>query len=100
MTITRDGNRNTHGQDSGGARTVVCKGCGGTATAGHATPAGWYGLTVSVPPWMITESGKSFLWVGLFCSVACLASSVPELAQQEQLAHQVYEPVIPQRGAR
>ena len=82
-------------------RAVTCKGCGGVAVCEHAgTPAGWYGLTVALPPGMATQSGRNYLWVGLFCSVRCLAGSVPELERQEELAHQAYEPVRPKAGSR
>jgi len=75
---------------------VVCKGCGGTAERreDRRGPAGWYGLTVAVPD-DIDGRGKGFIWLGQFCSVACLAASVPELRRQEALAHQVYAPVRP-----
>ncbi len=72
-----------------------CRGCGGWAAsgAGGRSPAGWYGLTVAVPPEL--DQRRGYIWVGQFCSVGCLASSVPDLRAQEELAHEAYEPVRP-----
>jgi hypothetical protein len=83
-------------------RAVTCKGCGGVAECGPSggAPTGWYGLTVAVPAEISTGSGRGYIWVGMFCSVACLASATPQLERQEQLAHQAYEPVRPKAGRR
>lgn len=74
----------------------TCKGCGGQAArrGNGIAPLGWYGLTVAIPPEM-DGKGKGFTWVGQFCSIACLARSVPDLEQQERLAHELYEPARP-----
>lgn len=60
------------------------------------TPAGWFGLTVGVPRDIGTTNGRPYIWVGLFCSVACLAASVPDLEWQQKLAHELYQPVRPE----
>jgi len=81
--------------DDGEREYARCKGCGGVAPRspdGHLV--GWYGLSVGIPPGLSGE-GRTYIWVGVWCSVACLESSIPELAGQEQLAHQAYEPVRP-----
>jgi hypothetical protein len=64
---------------------------------GH-SPAGWYGLTVTVPDGMDSR-GKGFIWLGQFCSVACLAASVPEMRRQEELARLAYDPVPARRAS-
>ena len=75
---------------------ATCKGCGGAAarTADGRPPAGWYGLTVTVPS-ELDGRGRGYVWVGMFCSVRCLAATVPDLEQAEQLAHEMYQPVRP-----
>jgi hypothetical protein len=75
---------------------ITCKGCGGTSVRdGSKSPDGWLSLTVSVPP---SFSEKGYLWLGQYCSMACLASSVPELDRDEQLARQAYDPVPPDQA--
>jgi len=76
------------------AAVIDCKHCGGWAprTRAGGNPAGWYGLTVAVPAEI---SQRGYVWVGSYCCVACLAAAVPDLQQQEQLAHQAYSPVRP-----
>lgn len=72
---------------------ITCKGCGGTSVReGGQSPHGWLSLTVSVPP---SFSERGYLWVGQFCCVACLASSVPDLDRDERLARESYDPVLP-----
>jgi hypothetical protein len=76
---------------------ITCRGCGGRAPrgAGSRSPAGWYGLSVSLPETMTSSRDRGYVWVGQFCSIACLDAAVPELEQAEQLAQQAYEPVRP-----
>ena len=78
------------------AEVIYCKGCGGTAERREdgRGPAGWYALSVTVPEAL--SSRKPFIWLGTYCSVACLAASEPDLRRQEELAHQAYDPVRPQ----
>ena len=86
-----------------GSEVCTCRNCGGTARKpGPATyPVGWYGLTVSVPEWYCEDgSGRQYVWMGLFCSVDCLLAHGPELQDKADLAHQVYDPVIPALPAR
>lgn len=81
------------------AGTSVCKGCGGTAPhrENGRMPLGWYGLTVTVPP---EFSDIGYLWVGVFCGIACLAASIPGMAAQEELARLAYEPAPPSIAGR
>jgi len=78
-------------------RTVTCRGCGGTTEENP--PLGWYSLSVRVPDWM-GRNGKPYVYVGVWCSAACLLASGPELVEQEGLAHEVYQPVTPAGGRR
>ena len=84
------------GQQSRQRDVITCKGCGGWAPRDRErrNPPGWYGLTVAIPPGLDTR-GRDYAWVGSFCSVRCLSAAVPDLEQQEQLAHLAYEPVRP-----
>jgi hypothetical protein len=77
---------------------VICRNCRGAArkTSTGWPPTGWYGLTVSVPEWYSDDgSGKQHVWLGMFCTVACLIGYGPQLQADADLAHQVYDPVIP-----
>ena len=87
--------------DIEGNEVYVCRGCGGQARKIDAsTPDGWYSLTVSVPEWYSTGSGKDYVWIGMFCSVTCLVAYGPQLQADADLAHQAYDPVIPKQPAR
>lgn len=87
------------------SKPFICRNCGGTAPkpgrlpAGDPVPqpAGWYNLTVSVP--YPTGTGKHYIWVGLFCSAACLIAYGAELEQQEAVARLWYEAVVPEPPA-
>ena len=85
-----------------GATWATCKGCQGTASNEmSALPAGWYGLTVGMPPELSTGNGRGYIWMGLYCSVTCLEDTIPALRQQAELARELYEPVVPlPRAAR
>lgn len=48
-------------------------------------PYGWLALSVRVPP-EASSTGKPYVWVGQWCSIACLARSVPSLALSERNA--------------
>jgi hypothetical protein len=77
---------------------ATCRNCGGTARRKRpgTYPVGWYGLTVSVPEWYREDgSDKQYMWVGMFCSPACLIAHGPKLQADADLAHQAYDPVIP-----
>ena len=59
-------------------KTIKCRNCQRTVQVtprdddeGH--PYGWYSVTVSVPPEM-GHDGKTYRWVGRFCSVGCLVA--------------------------
>lgn len=72
-------------------RIVQCKGCNGVQESdAEGRPYGWYSLTVKVPP-RLGKHGKPFVWVGLWCSIVCLAGDLPLLADQEELARMAYE---------
>jgi hypothetical protein len=80
-----------------------CRNCNGTARrpgpGGY--PVGWYGLTVSVPEWYSGDAtGKTYVWLGMFCSVTCLLAHGPQLQADADLAHLVYDPAIPEPPAR
>jgi len=80
-------------------KTVSCRHCHGTASraANGGPPPGWYSLTVTVPEgYRNDRDSKTYLWVGLFCSAACLTAHGPDLARQEALAREGYAPVIPE----
>jgi hypothetical protein len=78
-----------------GREYARCKGCGGVAPRSpDGYLPGWYGLSVGIPPGLSGE-GRTYLWVGVWCSVACLETSITDLAGQEQLAHEAYSPVRP-----
>ena len=93
MPSRYNGSRSDDEHEHGGTRT--CKGCGGKADAadGSQHPAGWLGLTAFTPKHIGTGSGKGYVWVGLYCSVACLARDLMNLRYQEELAQQAFEPV-------
>jgi hypothetical protein len=81
---------------------ATCRSCMGTARrpGPGMYPVGWYGLTVSVPEWYGTSSGKQYIWLGQFCSVACLLAHGPQLQADADLAHQAYEPTAPAPAVR
>lgn len=76
-------------------RTVSCRECGRTAdtpdpdAGGH--PYGWFYLTVNVPPWFNSASGKLYRAVGLFCSAGCLAAAMPRITADEEMHSHAYE---------
>lgn len=75
--------------------TLFCRGCKGTTPrVDTGIPIGWYALTVSVPR---DINRKGYIWVGMFCSAACLGAWQPEIAEAEALARQAYDaaPVTP-----
>jgi hypothetical protein len=78
-----------------GIRTVSCRQCKKTAEVpvpqadGH--PYGWFYLTVMVPPWFNSATGKAYRAVGLFCSAECLAAAMPDIQRDEELHRNAYE---------
>jgi hypothetical protein len=81
--------------------TAVCHGCQGRAPSAMADgkrPVGWYGLTVQVPEGY-SGRARDYIWVGLWCSIACLAASIPSLTAQEAAARTTYE-AAPAAGGR
>lgn len=76
-------------------RKVTCKGCKRTeqvpepSAEGH--PYGWFYLTVNVPPWFNSGTGRMYRSIGLFCSAVCLESSMPEIARDEEQHRHAYE---------
>jgi hypothetical protein len=86
------------GPGNGGAgRTVHCRHCLGTAPRPDTSiPVGWLALTVSVPPEYCADgSGRTHIWLGLFCCAACLVAHGPEIERQQDLARQAYQAVVP-----
>lgn len=77
-------------------KTVFCRRCQGRLTLDDfRLPHGWYQLTVGVPEYMESTPGRGYLWIGMFCSAACLAAGMSEIRQQEELARQAYEAEVP-----
>ena len=73
-------------------RWVYCVTCNaGAEVPGGRAPYGWYALSVQVPEWFNSASGKSYRWAGVFCSPACLAGHQGELERQAALMRGVYE---------
>jgi hypothetical protein len=74
---------------------TICKGCKGSAEFRErgALPVGWYAMTVAVPSDWTTRTGKPYVWVGIFCSLACVREALPGLREQEALARQAYTAV-------
>jgi hypothetical protein len=76
-------------------REVSCRYCKRRATVpvpeaqGH--PYGWFYLTVSVPPWFNSATGKMYRAVGLFCSAECLARGLPDITRDEEMHRNAYE---------
>lgn len=73
---------------------VTCGNCGRSVivpdpTEGH--PYGWYSVSVGVPTWFNSGSGKPYRWIGVFCSVGCLVGHEEKLLIMRELAEQVYE---------
>ena len=64
---------------------IRCRRCrkisGGTAN-------GWYQLSVAVP---VAVNSRGYIWVGTFCSLACLAWHLPELERQDRQTADLYE---------
>lgn len=78
-------------------RVYRCHYCRGECEVPQPTegrPRGWYVLSVNVPPEM-GKKGQPFLWVGLWCSAACLAADMPWLEDREPLARLAYEVDVP-----
>lgn len=72
--------------------TIYCHGCrGGTP---HDQQKGWYSLSVNVPP-ELGKNGKPYIWLGVWCSLKCLAHDFGDLQSQEMLAHYAYSPDLP-----
>jgi hypothetical protein len=55
---------------------VTCKVCGLT---GPSFPDGWYQLTVNDT----TAPNGKYRYLGVFCSIVCLAQHMPEMARVE-----------------
>lgn len=55
---------------------------------GH--PYGWYHLSVTVPPWYSAQSGRPYIWIGLFCSADCLGNGIARIQAEEQLTLHAY----------
>jgi hypothetical protein len=64
-------------------REITCRSCqqklGGIYNGEQ--PDGWYTLSVSD---LNAPNGRGYRYLGLFCSVACLANHMPEMARVEQ----------------
>lgn len=73
-----------------------CRQCRGTISLAEARlPYGWYQVTVGVPDYMESIQGRGYLWIGMYCSAACLAANASYIQSQETLARQAYEPEVP-----
>ena len=59
-------------------RDVTCRRCG-LVSVGEAHPDGWYALSVND---MNAPNGK-YRYLGLFCSIVCLAQHLPEMSKVE-----------------
>jgi hypothetical protein len=76
-------------------RQVFCRQCKKSASTpapdaeGH--PYGWLYLTVNVPPWFNSGTGRHYRSIGLFCSAACLEAALPEITRDEDLHRSAYE---------
>lgn len=69
-------------------RIPTCKGCGRRPHRETDTPLGWYNLTVTTP----RDVGKrGYVWLGVFCSLKCLALHIPELRRQNMITEDLYE---------
>jgi hypothetical protein len=84
-------------------RIVRCSGCQGSVTvpagSGPDRPRGWLSLSVRIPP-ESSPSGKATRGVGQWCSVACLARSLPGLARGERAARKHWLAESPETGPR
>lgn len=59
-------------------RDATCRRCG-QVSEGEAFPEGWYQLSVND---VRAPNGK-YRYLGLFCSIVCLAQHLPEMSQVE-----------------
>lgn len=72
-----------------GQRTSRCRHCGEereNTAADSRPPPGWLSLSVTVPEGVTTAKNRPFIWVGLYCQVACLVADGDRLAASERLA--------------
>ena len=76
-------------------RTVSCRHCKRQAETpapspeGH--PYGWFYLTVNVPLWFNSATGRPYRAIGLFCSPGCLAAEMPGIERDAELHREAYE---------
>lgn len=63
-----------------------CRGC--QRTAASKDLLGWYNLTVNVP---VDINPRKYIWLGIFCSLACLARHMPDLRLQQLATEDLYE---------
>ena len=73
-------------------KTATCRNCGRTVaipapSEGH--PYGWYSLSVGVPA-ELGHSGKTYRWVGMFCSVGCLMAHENKLLEYVEATEGLY----------
>ena len=71
-----------------------CRGCNGWQYNGNGRPRGWYSLSVRVPA-ELGKNGRPYVWVGEWCSAACLAGSMADLETAELRARLAYEADMP-----
>lgn len=75
--------------DSEPTRTMRCKGCERrVATPKARGPYGWYTLSVGVPRDL---DPRGYIWIGMYCSVRCLAFETPNMVLQEEATADLYE---------
>lgn len=69
----------------------TCRSCHRSAADDQAH--GWYNLTVNAPA---DRRGRHYVWLGVFCSLRCLAVHIPALRLQNLQTEDAYErtPVV------
>ncbi len=66
---------------------AVCRRCRRTGPK-FPPPQGWYSVSVNVPK---TIDKRGYVWVGLFCSLSCLAFHMPTMKMQDDMTQDLYE---------
>lgn len=61
-------------------KDILCRSCG-LRCLGSEIPQGWYFLSVGDK---MAKTGRGYRYLGLFCSIACLANHMPDMAKIEQ----------------
>ena len=69
-------------------RRSRCRSC--RRHAASEPPNGWYSVSVAVPEHV---NPRKYVWVGMFCSLACLAREMPVMRQQQLETESDYDHV-------